>query len=189
MNKMLTRCAVLAMGAVFATGCVGTLESPHPGVLSGVDARGDAYGSDPRGDLDLWGVRYSLAQIELYMKPASLGNPANDANWTQRNSLITWEVETTNDFGTDFTVISLLATDGTFLVGVFDSQDNLTCRGTGTYNGSQEMVSLLDPVACFGGRGPIRVRAGLSYDSLRETTDDESPDYPDWSEWVAPSAS
>lgn len=187
MKKMFTRCAVLAMGAVFATGCVGTLESPHMGSFDGVDKRGDQDGLDPRSDIDLWGVRYSPAQVELYLKPAVLGDPANDTNWTQRDSLITWDVETTNDSVSDFAAYGYLNTDGSYEVWVENSQGDETCAGTGSYNASREIALRLDPVACFGGRGPIRVQAWLDYEEVpgRHSVD-EAPNSPAWSGWIAP---
>ena len=190
MKKFVTRCAALALGAVMTTGCVGTLENPYSGHLDSADPLHDQIvGTDPSGDLDLWGVRYSPTVVEMWMKPGLVGDPRMDTNWTDTTlgTMVEWYVDTDNDEYINFLVTGFLLDDLTYLV-VVESETGVTCTGTGEYNGAKEIALRLDPVACFGGQGPIRVSLALGYETPSELTLDEAPPYPVWSGWIVPSA-
>lgn len=188
MNKMLTRCAVLAMGAVLATGCVGTLQNPYSGTLDATDPLNDQpVGTDPHGDIDLWGIRYTTSDIVLWMKPAQLELPQTPEWWLNyRTTYGEWSIETTNDDVKDFRVIGGFRNDGTSYAWVEDVQFNKTCSGTVDYTTSMEIALHFDPVTCFGGQGPIRASVDLNDATDTQLTVDKAPASPGWSGWIVP---
>ncbi len=174
----------------FSAGCMGTLQNPYVGSYQGSDPVGDTGGDDdPRGDIGPWAVYYSPNSLRFALKTQQPTDILTDPNWLSQEvlSIATWGVETTNDGNLDFIIGGFVATDRTPRV-VVESEAGVTCTGqlSGVANGPIEIT--IDPVACFGGAGPIRVQASLDYETPFSYSWDAAPNDA-WGPWIVPSAS
>lgn len=189
MKKSIRRLSALAFASLMASGCVGTLKDPIKGTFDGKDPVADTqFGSNPRGDLDLWGVRYTKTNVQLWAKHQVLFNPVEDPFWRGEDLLtgLEWVVESSNDTNVDFIVDAYVDSDATRHVRVTNAHGNTTCTGTFGVNGALELAIDLDPTTCFGGIGPLRFGVSSWYETDNELTYDEAPDAPAFTGWIVP---
>ncbi len=184
--------ALLSAGMV--GGCAGTLQNPLNGELQGVDPRNDtSFGFDARADIVNYAVYYQPNSLTLSLKLALPSGPATDPNWTDPSlgTEVDWYVDTTDDEYYEFIIGVFADRYGNVVVTVLDDVfQRVTCTGTASFGETIDIT--IDPVACFGSAGPIRLGTRIRYESPDEFSVDAAPHAPDnpvdavYSPWMRP---